>query len=135
MHIKQNKTDRADLVHKTPDHVALIFAQGENVAEPCKGNKQDELGIFPKNIIEIARQFGVRYLTFCCLGSADAKDQPKLGSNLKILFHLLLVEKDWLKSLSSCRSSFLFTRAPTRWLRSLVWVIFSTRVRKWKVSR
>ncbi len=96
MHIKQNNTDRADMDRKAPHHVAVIFAKGDNAAKPCQGNKQDELGIFPKNIIEIARQYGVRYLTFCCLGNLDAKDQSELGSEFKILFHLLLMEKDWL---------------------------------------
>ncbi len=96
MHIKQSKTERAERVRKAPDHVALIFAQGGGSARPDSGNKPGGSGVFLKNLIETAQQFGVRFLTFCCLEESGERDRPAPGGDLKILSHLLLEEQDWL---------------------------------------
>lgn len=96
MIIKNSKTENMGLCRKSPNHVGIIFSENQQASEVQDKSHPRVDGGFPKNIIEVAGQSGVRFLTFFCQKSHGEEGHTDLGSDLKVLFHLLFIDQSWL---------------------------------------
>jgi undecaprenyl diphosphate synthase len=97
MHIKNSKTEAVGVCREPPNHVALILTHSGNTPEICGFASHSDNEFLPKNIIETAVLFGVRFLTFCCPDNNYSCKKPAITVDLKILFHLLLMDDNWLR--------------------------------------